>query len=359
MIVPSGTTITLAPNAPFTLPKVTIQITSLSPYPEAVVRDLFQGAHDVEVTLVPTAQTPAPDAVREAVAAADLVLGDKRHKHPLDRGALSAMTRCRLVQQPAVGFDVIDHRAAAELGIPVANAAGYNRDSVADWTIMAILNLIREGARADRLMRGGEWPFAKLRGRELGALTVGIVGLGNVGNAVATRLRAFGSRVIFADVVPRSLPGADAVPLPDLLAEADVVTIHVPLERDTRGLIGDAALGRMRPGAILVNASRGPVVDEAALIRALDSGHLGGAGLDVYEVEPLAPDSPLRAFENVFLTPHTGGLTDEAEARVLAMCGANLRRVLDGLEPFNVVNGVTTPPPSRGRWPARAGGGEP
>jgi D-3-phosphoglycerate dehydrogenase len=279
--------------------------------------------------------------VRAAVAPADLVLGDKRHRHRLDREALGAMRRCRLVQQPAVGFDVIDHRAAAELGIPVANAAGYNRDSVADWTIMAILNLVRDGARTDRLMRSGEWPIAKLRGRELGALTVGIVGLGNVGNAVAARLRAFGSRVLFADVVPRSLPGAGAVPLPDLLAQADVVTVHVPLDRDTRGLIDDAALGLVRPGAILVNASRGPVVDEAALVRALDSGRLGGAALDVYEVEPLAPDSPLRAFENVFLTPHSAGLTDEAEARVLAMCGANLRRVLDGLEPFNVVNGVT------------------
>lgn len=338
-MVPSGTLFTLAPDAPFTLPNVTVCITSLSPYPEAVVVDLFQGAHEVTVTLVPPA--PAPEAVRAAVASADLVLGDKRHRHRLDRPTLAAMTRCRLVQQPAVGYDAIDHRAAAELGIPVANAAGYNRDTVADWTIMAILNLVRQGARADRLMRGGEWPYGVMSGRELGALTVGIVGLGNVGGAVATRLRAFGSRLLFTDVVPRSLPGATALPLAELLAEADVVTLHVPLDRDTRGLIGDTELARMRPGALLINASRGPVVDEAALIRALDGGRLGGAGLDVYEVEPLPPDSPLRAFDNVFLTPHTGGLTTEAEARLLEMCGANLRRVLDGLEPFNVVNGVT------------------
>lgn len=318
---------------------MSFRVASLSPYPKDVVRDLFRGAHDVEVVLVPT--PPARDAVREAVAEADLVLGDKHHKHQLDRPTLAAMRRCRLIQQPAVGFDVIDHRAAAELGIPVANAAGYNRDAVADWVIMAILNLLRQGAFADRHMRGGDWPVSKMQGRELGALTVGIVGLGNVGNAVAARLRAFGSRILFTDLVPRSLPGATVATMEELLAEADVVTLHVPLDHDTRGLIGDAQFQRMKPGAILVNASRGPVVDEAALVRALDAGGLGGAGLDVFQVEPLAADSPLRSFENVFLTPHSAGLTSEAESRVLEVCGANMRRVLDGMDPFNVVNGVT------------------
>ncbi len=318
---------------------MTSRVVSLTPFPEEMVRGLFRGAQDVEVAVVPP--PPDPEAVRAAVAEADLVLGDNRHKHRLDQTALSAMRRCRLIQQPAVGFDVIDHRAAARLGIPVANAAGYNRDAVADWVIMALLNLVRQGAYADRNMRAGDWPFARMGGRELGALTVGIVGLGNVGGAVAARLRAFGSRLLFTDLVPRSLPGATATSLDELLAESDAVTLHVPLDRDTRGLIGEAQLQRMRPGAILINASRGPVVDEAALIRALDAGHLGGAGLDVFEVEPLAAGSPLRAFENVFLTPHSAGLTSEAQARMLEVCGANMRRVLQGLEPFNVVNGVT------------------
>ncbi|HXM55617.1 MAG TPA: 2-hydroxyacid dehydrogenase [Candidatus Dormibacteraeota bacterium] len=316
-----------------------VRIASLSPYSEEVVRGLFPDVDALEIALVPP--PPAPEAVRAAVADADLVLADKKHKHRLDRTILAGMTRCQLIQQPAVGFDAIDHRAAAELGIPVANAAGYNRDAVADWTVMAMLNLLRDGGRGDRAMRAGEWPYGSMRGRELGALTVGIVGLGNVGNAVATRLRAFGARVVFTDVVPRSLPGADALPLADLLAEADVVTLHVPLDHDTRHLIGDAELARMKPGAILLNASRGPVVDETALVRALDAGRLGGAGLDVFEVEPLAADSPLRAFDNVFLSPHAAALTDEAERRLLEVCGANLRRVLAGLEPFNVVNGVS------------------
>jgi len=199
-----------------------------------------------------------------------------------------------------------------------------------------------DAGQADRAMREGDWPSGRLpRGRELGALTVGIVGLGNIGNAVASRLRAFGTRLLFSDVVPRSAPGTGAVALDDLLAASDVVTVHVPLDQDTRHLIGDAQLARMKPGAILINASRGPVVDEAALVRALDAGHLGGAGLDVFEVEPLPVDSPLRGFENVFLSPHAGAWTDEAEARLLEVCAANLRRALAGQEPFNVVNGVT------------------
>ncbi|HLH69507.1 MAG TPA: 2-hydroxyacid dehydrogenase [Candidatus Dormibacteraeota bacterium] len=318
---------------------MTYRVACLSPYSEETVRSLFRGAYEVEVALAPP--PPAPEALPDLLREADLVLGDKRHRHRLDRSVLAIMSRCRLIQQPAAGFDTIDHRAAAELGIPVANAAGYNRDSVADWTIMAILTLVRRGAEADRRMRRGEWPPSELCGRELGALTVGIVGLGNTGGAVAARLRAFGCRILFADPIPRSLPGAEPVSLDRLLAEADVVTVHVPLDEGTRGLLNSDRLGRMRPGALLVNASRGPVVDEPALVQALETGHLGGAALDVFEEEPLAPNSPLRRLENVFLTPHIAGLTQEAEDRLLEVCGANLRRVLEGLEPFNVVNGVT------------------
>jgi len=315
------------------------RVTCLSPFTEEVVRDLFGGRHQVEVTLVP--EPPDPEAVREAVADADLVLSDKRHKHRVDRSVLEAMSRCRLVQVPAVGFDTVDHRSAAELGIPVANAAGYNRDAVADWVVMAILNLIRRGAYGDRRMRDGGWPYPEMTGRELGALTVGIIGLGNVGLGVAARLRGFGCRIIFTDDIPRSLSGAEALPLGELLARADVVTVHAPLARQTRHLIDARALERMRPGSMLVNAAPGPVVDEAALVAALDSGHLAAAALDVYEVEPLAADSPLRRLENVFLSPHVGGATREADARLMEMCGANLVRVLDGEDPFNVVNGIS------------------
>jgi D-3-phosphoglycerate dehydrogenase len=303
------------------------------------VRGFFRGRHEVDVVTVP--DPPAPAAVREAVAGADLVIGDKRHKHRLDRETLSAMQRCRLIQQPAVGFDVIDHEAAAEFGIPVANAAAYNSEAVADWTLMAILNLLRMGAWADSRMHRGEWPREQMRGREVGALTVGIIGLGNVGSAVARRLLAFGATVVFCDLVPRRLDGADAVDLDGLLAVSDVVCVHTYLDPRKGALLDASRLGKMKPGAILVNAARGPLVDEGALLDALRSGHLGGAGLDVYEQEPLAAASPLRELENVFLSPHVAGSTHEAEARLLDVVGANLLRVLDGEPPVNVVNGMT------------------
>ncbi len=250
------------------------------------------------------------------------------------------MTRCLLIQMPAVGYDVIDDRAAAEFGIAVANAAGYNRDAVADWTVMAILNLIRRGSWGDRRLRDGGWPKPEMMGRELGALTVGIVGLGHVGSALATRLLAFGSRVLYADVVEKSFAGVERVSLEDLLELADVVSIHVPLNEETHHLIEAEALSRMPKGAYLINASRGPVVDEKALVAALESGHLGGAGLDVFEIEPAPTNNPLRRMENVFLSPHVGGATLESEARVLEVVRDNLVRVLDGEEPSNVVNGV-------------------
>jgi D-3-phosphoglycerate dehydrogenase len=317
---------------------VAARVVCLSPYSKQQVEGLFAGRHPVEVVTVP--DPPAPDAVLSACSQADLVIADKRHKHRLPRETLEEMRRCLLIQMPAVGYDVIDHRAAAEFEIAVANAAGYNRDAVADWTVMAILNLVRRGAWGDRGMREGGWPKPEMMGHELGALTVGIVGLGNVGSALATRLRAFGSRVIYADIVERSVAGAERISFEDVLERADIVCVHVPLDQETHHFIDAGALKRMKKGAFLVNASRGPVVDEKALVAALESGHLGGAGLDVFEQEPTPADNPLRRMDNVFFSPHVGGFTAESEARVLEVVRDNLSRVLDGEEPANVVNGV-------------------
>ncbi len=306
----------------------------LSPWDPQVVQGWVAG----RALVVAAPDPPAQDRLRELVRDADVVIGDQRHQHRIDRPILEAMTRCRLVQMPAVGFDVVDHRAAAELGIPVANCAGYNRDAVADWVVMAILNLLRRGAFGDRKMREGEWPYPQMRGEELGCLTVGIIGLGNVGAAVASRIAAFGSRILFSDIVPKGFLGARQVTTEELLAESDVITVHTPLDRDTRHLIDAAALARMKPGAILVNASRGPVVDEAALVEALRSGRLGGAALDVFETEPLPSASPLRSLDSVFITPHVAGATRQAQERVHEVVRENVLRALDGRELFNVVN---------------------
>jgi len=320
------------------------RVACLSPYDEGTVRGMFSDRHRVEVVLVPA--PPAQPEVAAACSGADLVIADRRHKHQVDREVLKQMRRCLLIQQAAVGFDSIDHRAAAEYGIPVANAAGYNKESVADWTVMAMIALVRRSFWLDRQLRSGHWhaedPLRGLEtmGRELGAMTVGIIGMGNIGSAVASRLAAFGSRIVFADAVPRTFPDAFQVDLETLLRESDIVCVHAPLDIDTRGLLGKQALGRMKRGSFLINAARGSIVSEAALVDALRSGQLAGAALDVFEVEPLPADSPLRSLDNVVLAPHRAGATVEADARLIEVVGANLMRVLDGKPPLHVVNGV-------------------
>src|SRR5437899_3940748 len=317
----------------------------LSPFDERTVRAMFKGRHEVEIEAVP--DPPAQPAVVAACAEAHLVIADKRHKHQIDRTVLEEMHRCMLIQQAAVGFDSIDHRFAAERGIPVANAAGYNKDSVADWTVMAMIALIRRSFWLDRQLLAGRWSVDDLlrgedtMGRELGAMTVGIIGLGNVGSSVARRVAAFGSRILFTDSVPRTFAGATMVDLETLLHESDIVCVHTPLDVDTNSLLGSERVAQMKQGSYLINAARGAIIDESALVDALRSGHLAGAGLDVFQVEPLPKASPLRSMENVVLAPHRGGATLEAEARLLGVVGENLLRVLDGLPPINVVNGVT------------------
>jgi phosphoglycerate dehydrogenase-like enzyme len=323
-----------------------VRVACLSPYDETEIRAMFQGEHDVEVVLVPP--PPAQAAVLAACKEAHLVIGDRRHRHRIDRDVLAGMANCMLIQQAAVGFDSIDHRAAADHGIPVANAAGYNRDAVADWTVMAMIALLRRSFWLDRQLRAGRWSDAdpmrdagSMGGRELGAMTVGIVGMGNVGSAVANRVAAFGSRILFADALSRTHPNATQVSLEGLLEESDLVSIHAPLDVDTRRLIGRDSISKMKRGSYLVNASRGPIVDESALVEALRAGQLAGAALDVFEIEPLPTDSPLRALDNVILAPHRGGATAEADERLIAVVGDNLRRALDGRPLLNVVNGVT------------------
>ena len=318
---------------------MTALVACLSPYSEETVRAMFKGRHEVEVVLVPEA--PAQQAVLDATHAAHLVIADKRHRHRIDRRVLENMRNCLLIQQAAVGFDSIDHRAAADYRIPVANAAGYNREAVADWTILAILSLLRHGSWGDHQMHAGWWGRDEMMGRQLGSMTVGIVGLGNVGGTVARRLTGFGSRVLFTDPDPtRDFADAKRVALDELLRTADVVSIHAPLDTDTRGLINAERLAAMKPGAILINAARGPIVDEDALLAALQERTIAGAGLDVFTTEPLAAESPLRGFDNVYLSPHCGAATEEAEAHLLEVVGDNLLRVLDGDPPVNVVNQV-------------------
>jgi D-3-phosphoglycerate dehydrogenase len=291
---------------------------------------------DVDVRLPDPSAGTSVD-IRPLVADADIVIGDAARRYVLDQPAIAAMRGCRLIEQPSVGYNTIDVEAATRRGIPVANAPGYNADTVADWVLMAILVLLRNGVGADAVMRRGEWPRWPY-GRELGALTVGILGMGNIGSAVARRVRGFGSRVLYTSRRDHEVPGADRVSMEDLLRHSDIVTIHLPQTPETTGLIGAAELAAMRDRSILVNASRGPIVDEDALERALRDGRPAQAALDVFRTEPLAADSPLRTLPNVYLSPHIAANTEQAGDRALQMVTENLRRVLNGRVPLHVVN---------------------
>lgn len=296
----------------------------LSDYPRALVEEWVSGL-DCRVTVAPRDATLAD----LDLAATDVVIGDASRRFVLDAPALAALTRCRVVLQPSVGVDgVVDVEAAARRGIAVANAPGYNAAAVADWAVMAMLVVLRHGLDAAHELRTTGWRAPGL-GRELGALTVGLVGYGAVAQHVYARLQGFGSTVLVTDRRP---VGADPqrVPLDELLERSDVVSLHVPHTPQTHHLLDAQRLALMRRGSVLVNCARGALVDEAALVAALEDGHLAAAALDVFETEPLPPTSPLLGLPQVYLTPHIAASTHEARVRVRALIGANLRRALLG-----------------------------
>lgn len=315
-------------------------IACLSAYDAALVRELA-GTDDIEPRIASGGGDPAELA--ELVTGADIVIADAARRYVLNAAAIDAMDRCRFIQQPAVGYDTVDVDRAAMRGIPVANAPGYNAAAVADWVVMAVLVVLRDGLTADRMMRTPEvhGPRGNLPlGRELGELTVGLVGMGAVARAVAQRLGGFGSELVFTARTAREVAGARQVDLAELLAVADVVSLHLPLTTATREVIGAREIAAMRPGAVLVNSARGALVDQDALVDGLRQGHPAAAALDVFDPEPLPADSPLRSLPNVYLSPHVAAGTQQARARVRRMVGENLRRVLAGRPALHVVNGV-------------------
>jgi D-3-phosphoglycerate dehydrogenase len=228
--------------------------------------------------------------------------------------------------------DNIDVPAATERGVAVLNAPSGNTISAAELAFSLMLSLARRIPAADQSMHRGEWDKKSFTGTELMGKTLGLIGAGRIGGEVARRARAFGMRVVAYDpyLSPQRAQALELeiAALDDVLSQADVVTIHTPLTEATTGLIGDPELATMKRGALLVNASRGGVVDEAALVRALESGQLGGAGLDVYAVEPLPAEHPLRRVPNLVLTPHLGASTHEAQQNVAVEIAQAVREAL-------------------------------
>lgn len=251
-----------------------------------------------------------------------------------------ARGRLRSIVKWGIGTDNVDKVTAARLGIHVYNTPGMFSDEVADLALGHVLCLARHLHRMDRAVRTGAW--SRYEGTSLSGKTAGIVGLGGIGRAIAKRCTAFGMSVVGCDVAtiePSSLSacGAAQAPFETVLERADILILACSLTAENRHLMNDAAFARMKHGAMLVNVARGPIVDEAALVTALESGKIGSAGLDVFEVEPLPPDSPLRGFDNCLFGTHAGSGTLEAVQRVnritidiaLALLGIDDHR-LDG-----------------------------
>jgi len=233
------------------------------------------------------------------------------------------MTRAaglKVIGRAGVGVDNIDLAAASKRGIAVFNAPGGNTNAAAELTMALILALARRVPEADRSMRDGRWERAGLQGIELKGRTLGLVGAGRIGGEVARRCQAFGMEVLVYDpylAEERAAQlGVRLVDLDQVIENADVISCHVPLTDETRGLIDASRLGQMKNGALVVNASRGGVIDEAALAEALRDGAIAGAALDVYEREPLSEESPLRNAPNLVLSPHLGASTEEAQVGV-------------------------------------------
>ncbi len=259
----------------------------------------------------------------------------------IDADLLAVAPRLRAIANCAVGYDNIDLAATTARGIVITNTPDVLTETSADLAFALLLAAARRVAEGDRLVRSGAWRGwapDQLLGTDVHGATLGIVGLGRIGAAVARRARGFGMRVLYAQRrrLRRPPAGATHVSLRHLLTHADFVSLHVPLTAATRHLIGARELARMKRTAILVNTSRGPVVDERALVRALTAGRIAGAGLDVYEREPEVP-AALRALTTVVLTPHVASATTATRRRMATLAARNLSAALAGREPPNRV----------------------
>ena len=289
--------------------------------------------------LVPL-QVTDPEAFFPEAADCDALLNT--YGGPIAAEVMARMPRCRIIARYGIGVDTIDLDAATEAGIIVTNNPTYCIEEVAEHTLAMLLSAARKIAFYDRQVRGGGWavPPGKPMYRVAGS-TVGLIGFGNIARRVAAAAAALEMRVLYSD--PFVEPGQFDVPgekaeLAEVLEQADYVCVHAPLTPQTRGMLGAEAFARMKSSAVLINCSRGPIVDTAALIDALDAGQIAGCALDTTDPEPLPEDHTLRTRENVIINPHAAWYSEQAMEGLQRGAPNEVRRVLEGRWPVNVVN---------------------
>lgn len=296
--------------------------------------ELVSGRADIEVW---PGELPPPYEVlveKSRTAAGLLTLLTDRIDEPL---IVSAGSQLKVISQMAVGFDNIDITAATCRGIPVGNTPGVLTETTADFAWALLMAAARRIVEADRFTRAGHWKTwgpQLLLGQDLHGATLGLIGFGRIGQAVARRARGFGMRILFTDPDQHAQAavdfGAARVDLETLLKESDFISLHTLLNPQTHHLIGPEQLHMMKPSAVLVNTSRGPVVDQSALYRALKAGTIAAAGLDVTETEPILPDDPLLELENLVIAPHIASASVQTRTRMAVMAAENLLAGLSG-----------------------------
>ncbi|MDR2019327.1 MAG: C-terminal binding protein [Treponema sp.] len=286
-----------------------------------------------------TADCYSEEALIAACADADAVL---LNQAPMTRRVIEQLRRCRVISRYGIGYDNVDILAAEEQGIWVTNVPGYCTEEVAEHALGMLLSCIRRIPFKDRQIRAGGWnlnqPIRRMSGR-----TLGIVGFGATGRAFWEKVQGFGfSRILIADphIKAKLLPGMQgtAASFDELIARSDFISLHVPLNEQTRRCINEESISRMKEGVILINVSRGPVIDEEALIPALRSGRIAAAGLDVFEREPPGADHPLLGLDNVILTDHSAYYSEEAVSILKTCTALNALEALEGRIPRTAVN---------------------
>jgi phosphoglycerate dehydrogenase-like enzyme len=285
-------------------------------------------ALDFPTTIVDEADK---DKFLREMRAADVLL---HVLEPVTAAVIDAAPRLKLIQKIGIGVNTIDLDAARRRGVAVCNMPGTNTQAVAEMTLLLMLATLRRLARLDELTRAGKgWEFERELPDDLGELsgrTVGLVGFGAVARRLVPMLQAIGAKVVYTSRQPAADSPIAFLPFREILPVADVLSLHLPLTAETAGMISAAAFAAMKRGGVLINTARGALVDEAALCDALTSGHLRGAGLDVFSREPARPDDPLLRLPNVVVTPHLAWLTAETLERSLAVIAENCRRLRQG-----------------------------
>ena len=287
------------------------------------------------------------DEIIKACGDATMILFENADT-PLNARVMAALPKLKAIVRYGVGVDSIDMGEATKRGIVVANSADYCTEEVSDHAVALLMAAARRIARLDRKIRSGGWvgynPNQPMR--RLSRLTLGLLGWGRIAQAVARKMAGFQMRILVSDPYVKSLPagsGVELVSREQLLREADLLSLHLPLNAETRHLINEETLALMKPSAFLINTSRGGIVDEAALIRALREEKLAGAGLDVFEVEPLPAGSPLRGMEQVILTPHYAASSQDAMTHLHGTVTDSIEALLKGYWPPFPVNRDVVP----------------